>query len=112
MARVCLPIAPLVLVSMLFPRCCYAQSAPVQDWLTWGYDQERTGWNKGETRLSKDNISRLKLKWSTVVERREHATRQKLGFPGRSQKAFPNKLRTPQMAIWLCSNTQNATPRD
>jgi len=33
------------------------------DWLTWGHDQERTGWNKSETTLSKDNVSRLELKW-------------------------------------------------
>jgi hypothetical protein len=103
--------APVVLVWLLLPVGTSAQGTSARDWLTWGYDQERTGWNKGETRLSKDNISRLKLKWSTVVERREHATRQKLGFPGRSQKGFPNKLRAPQMATWLCSNTQNATPR-
>ena len=26
------------------------------------------------------------------------------------QKAFPNSLTPPQIATWLCSNTQNATP--
>ena len=67
MARVCLRIAPLVLVSLLSPMASYAQSTPVRDWLTWGYDQERTGWNKGETILSKDNVSRLELKWSTQL---------------------------------------------
>src|SRR3954471_20929938 len=41
-------------------------SAPPQpDWNTWGYDQERTAWNKGETTLNKDNVSKLKLLWST-----------------------------------------------
>src|SRR6202790_5145124 len=145
MARVCLPIAPLVLVSLLFARCSYAQSAPVQDWLTWGYDQERTGWNKGETTLSKDNVSRLELKWSTqlttppkeivlstltaplVVEGVSTPQgRRTLVFVVGSddtvfaldsdtgkllwRKGFPNKLTAPQMATWLCSNTQNATP--
>ena len=33
------------------------------EWLTWGYDQERTGWNQAETLLGKDNVARLELKW-------------------------------------------------
>ena len=37
------------------------------DWLTWGYDQERTGWNRSETVLTKDNVSQLKLKWTTLL---------------------------------------------
>jgi outer membrane protein assembly factor BamB len=37
------------------------------DWLTWGYDQERTGWNRSETVLTKDNVSQLKLKWKTLL---------------------------------------------
>ncbi|MES2292449.1 MAG: PQQ-binding-like beta-propeller repeat protein [Pseudomonadota bacterium] len=41
-------------------------SAP-RDWTTWGYDQERTSWNRGETTLSKTNVSRLKLKWTAQV---------------------------------------------
>src|SRR5579872_3840247 len=41
-----------------------ASSAAAQsEWLTWGHDQERTGWNKSETTLSKDNASKLGLKW-------------------------------------------------
>jgi outer membrane protein assembly factor BamB len=39
----------------------------VPDWLTWGYDQQRTGWNRGETVLDRKNVSRLKLVWSTKV---------------------------------------------
>ncbi len=38
---------------------------PQPDWTTWGYDQERTAWNRGETTLNKDNVSKLKLLWST-----------------------------------------------
>ena len=38
-----------------------------RDWTTWGYDQERTGWNKGETTLTKQNVSRLKLLWNTQL---------------------------------------------
>ena len=43
--------------------------APAQsEWLTWGYDQERTGWNKAETQLSKENVSGLELKWKVQLE--------------------------------------------
>src|SRR5579863_1225086 len=37
------------------------------EWLTWGYDQERTGWNRAETTLSPKNVSRLKQVWSTQL---------------------------------------------
>jgi outer membrane protein assembly factor BamB len=37
------------------------------DWLTWGYDQERTGWNKSETTLTKENVGRLQLKWKSQL---------------------------------------------
>jgi outer membrane protein assembly factor BamB len=67
MARDLFSFAPLVLISLLFPSGSYAQGTPAREWLTWGYDQERTGWNKGETTLSKDNVSRLELKWSTQL---------------------------------------------
>ena len=37
------------------------------EWLTWGYDQERTGWNRAETTLTAKNVSRLKPLWSTQL---------------------------------------------
>jgi outer membrane protein assembly factor BamB len=37
------------------------------EWLTWGYDQERSGWNRGESTLSAENVSRLELKWKIRV---------------------------------------------
>lgn len=37
------------------------------EWLTWGYDQERTGWNRAETSLSAKNVSKLKQLWSTQL---------------------------------------------
>ena len=44
------------------------QTGPApRDWTTWGYDQERTGWNKGETTLTKNNVSRLKLLWNSQL---------------------------------------------
>src|SRR5881409_417981 len=79
MARACRGIALLVLFAVLWPVAMSSQSAPARtpgaqatavpssDWLTWGYDQERSAFNKGETTLSKDNVSRLAMLWSTQV---------------------------------------------
>ena len=43
-----------------------AQDAP-RDWTTWGYDQERSAWNRGETDLSIHNVSKLKILWTSQV---------------------------------------------
>ena len=45
------------------PRAAAAQS----EWLTWGYDQERTLWNRAEKVLNKDNVGQLTLKWKTQI---------------------------------------------
>jgi len=37
------------------------------EWLTWGYDQERTGWNRAETSLTPKNVGKLKQLWSTQL---------------------------------------------
>ena len=37
------------------------------EWLTWGYDQERTAWNRAETTLSAKNVGKLKPLWSTQL---------------------------------------------
>src|SRR5687768_18153808 len=39
-----------------------AQSGRSREWLTWGGDIERTGWNRGETALSKQSVGRLDRK--------------------------------------------------
>ena len=39
----------------------------VNEWITWGYDQERTGWNRAETTLTTKNVSRLKPVWNTAL---------------------------------------------
>jgi outer membrane protein assembly factor BamB len=45
-----------------------AQGVPtISDWLTWGYDQQRTGWNRGETVLSKNSVGRMKLLWTAQL---------------------------------------------
>ena len=46
-----------------------AQSARSREWLTWGGDAERTGWNRGESALSKQTVGRLALKWKTQIDK-------------------------------------------
>src|SRR5688572_24481389 len=47
----------------------HAQSARSREWLTWGGDSERTGWNRSETILSKQSVGRLVLKWKTQIDK-------------------------------------------
>jgi hypothetical protein len=57
-----------ILLLLLLGKVSWPQTiAPARDWTTWGYDQERTGWNKGETSLSRDNVPGLKLLWNTQL---------------------------------------------
>ena len=44
-----------------------AQAPDGSDWTTWGYDSQRTGWNKSETRLNKTNVRQLRLQWKTQL---------------------------------------------
>ena len=44
-----------------------AQQRP-QSWPTWNGDQERSGWAKTETAFSKENVSRLDLKWRLQLD--------------------------------------------
>lgn len=48
---------------LLVPGGAAAQS----EWLTWGHDQQRSGWNQSETTLTKENVSRLELKWKSQL---------------------------------------------
>ncbi len=41
---------------------------PSQEWLTWGSDIERTGWNRAESALSKKTVAQLTLKWKTQID--------------------------------------------
>lgn len=47
------------------PAIVSAQTGGValHDWLTDGGDNERTGWNRNEKRITKDNVRNLKLLW-------------------------------------------------
>jgi outer membrane protein assembly factor BamB len=44
-----------------------AIAPPVNEWLTWGYDPERTGWNRAETALSPRTVAKLKPVWNTAL---------------------------------------------
>jgi outer membrane protein assembly factor BamB len=65
--KTCSAIAVLVLVSLWLPLAGSTQAPSFSDWLTWGYDQERSGWNRAETSLSKENVSGLVLQWSAQL---------------------------------------------
>ena len=42
---------------------------PSHEWLTWGGDIERTGWNRAESALSKKTVGQLALKWKTRIDK-------------------------------------------
>src|SRR5437660_258121 len=65
--KLCSALAVLVIASFLLPSARAAKTAPPSDWLTWGYDQERSGWNRAETTLSTENVSGLVLQWSAQL---------------------------------------------
>ncbi|MCM3881023.1 MAG: PQQ-binding-like beta-propeller repeat protein [Vicinamibacterales bacterium] len=45
-----------------------AQGPRSREWLTWGGNAERSGWNRGETSLTKNNIKNLELKWKAKID--------------------------------------------
>jgi outer membrane protein assembly factor BamB len=52
----------------LWSLLAHAQRSLSHEWLTWGGDVERTGWNRAESALSKKTVGRLALKWKTRVD--------------------------------------------
>src|SRR5271165_2005774 len=58
--------AILILVAFC-QSAAWSQSGAGSEWTTWGYDQARTGWNKAETTLTKENVSKLELKWAAQL---------------------------------------------
>ena len=59
-------ICGLLAAALLIPAASRAQ-LPASEWLTFGYDPQRSGWNTAETTLSPKTIGRLKLLWSTQL---------------------------------------------
>ena len=50
--------------------CVSALSAqqPATDWATWGGDPERTSWARGESALTRQNVSGLELLWTAQLD--------------------------------------------
>jgi outer membrane protein assembly factor BamB len=61
-------MTPWALVTLLSASAAaQAQPQSTSEWLSFGYDQQRSGWNTAETTLSPANVGRLKLLWSTQL---------------------------------------------
>jgi outer membrane protein assembly factor BamB len=86
--------AIFILVAFCFAPA-HSQSGAGSEWTTWGYDQSRTGWNKAETTLSKDNVSKLELKWATQTNTpSEYVVLSTLTAPLVANVATPQGART------------------
>ena len=80
-------LAPVLVMAGLATAPAWAQLAPsppthpeppaaiklidpgpaVPDWLSYNYDRERSGWNRGETALSPKTVGKMKLLWNTQL---------------------------------------------
>jgi len=71
MSKTHLSFALVSLLSLAASTAGFAQEAasppPTNEWTTWGYDPERSGWNRAETTLSKSNVSKLKVQWKSKL---------------------------------------------
>jgi outer membrane protein assembly factor BamB len=72
MSKTRLSLLAVASLGLLSPMLCAAQgtavaAAPANEWTTYGYDQERTGWNRAEARLNKTNVSKLKVLWTSQL---------------------------------------------
>jgi hypothetical protein len=68
MAKKPILLLTLALASLLFAEKGSVKNlTPVRDWTTWGYDQQRTGWNMGETSFTTANVQGLSLLWKTQL---------------------------------------------
>ena len=50
-----------------------SNGAALYDWTTDGGDNQRTGWNKQEKTLTKDNVKNLKLLWKMETKNQVRA---------------------------------------
>ena len=57
----------MLAATLLIPAAGRAQVPGPSEWLTFGYDAQRSGWNTAETALSPANVGHLKLLWSTQL---------------------------------------------
>jgi outer membrane protein assembly factor BamB len=108
------------------------------DWTTFGYDIQRTGWNRAEHSLSPGNVGRMRREWKTVLPNTAHvlaglsaplvattADRELVIVAGSDdhvfaldaasgervwQADFTTSAQPGAAADWLCPNALNATP--
>jgi mono/diheme cytochrome c family protein len=108
------------------------------DWLTFGYDRQRTGWNRAERALSPANVGGMRRVWKTVLPNAAHVLAglsaplvvttagRELVIVGGSddhlfaldatsgervwQADFETNAKPGAPADWLCPNALNATP--
>src|SRR4051812_20432796 len=57
----------LLAAALILPVGAAAQAPAVNEWLSFGYDQQRSGWNSAETTLSPANVGKMKLLWSSQL---------------------------------------------
>lgn len=58
----------LIIFLFLIALAAGAGDNKTREWLTWGGDAERSGWNRGETAISRRNAANLELKWKLQVD--------------------------------------------
>src|SRR5215203_4710508 len=108
------------------------------DWTTFGYDMQRTGWNRAERSLSPTNVGQMRRVWKTVLPNAAHvlaglsaplvvttADRELVVVGGSDdhvfaldaatgerlwQTDFTSSAQPGAAADWLCPNALNATP--
>src|SRR5438552_15477556 len=57
-----------VMLLLLLPLLS-AEDRKSREWLTWGGDPERTGWNRNDTAISRKNVGGMELKWKTRIDK-------------------------------------------
>ena len=58
----------LTIVALMFTATITAAPATPADWLTDGGDPQRTGWQRNETTITKDNVKNLTVRWKTKLD--------------------------------------------
>ena len=66
---------------------------PTKDWLTYSYDGERTGWARGETKLTKDNVSNLSLLWRLQTDHKPNTINR---YSSMTDPLVVHGVQTPQ----------------
>jgi outer membrane protein assembly factor BamB len=59
---------PVFSLRLVAAAAAVAAVCGAADWLTFAGDPQRTGWARAETKLSRENVARLKLEWSLKLD--------------------------------------------